>query len=237
MKKLFILTLVLAFGSVPHVFAQGFVPLAPIPGLTQGVTADSASLAQFFNNLYLYLIGFAAMLAVIEIIWGGLLYSTTDSIGNKEEGKEKIRMAIFGLVLVLSPVLVFSIINPSILNLSFNLPPLDLKVTPSSTVTTQLPTCVGTNRVNCTPAAPLNEGTTVSTVPTCGPGVIGTCTTATAPSCPSGKWYFTTTNASNFGAIVDSSSQSECQTLYDLQKSGKGGSGITVTSSGCSLCP
>lgn len=141
MKKLFILALVLAFGSVPHVFAQGFVPLTSIPGLTDGVTTDSDSLPQFFNNLYLYLIGFAAMLAVIEIIWGGLLYSTTDSIGNKEEGKEKIRMAIFGLVLVLSPVLVFSIINPSILNLSFNLPPLDLKVTPAPTTvaTSSLP--------------------------------------------------------------------------------------------------
>lgn len=130
-RKIFILVLVAAFGFAPHVFAQGFVPLAPIPGLTQGVTADSASLAQFFNNLYLYLIGFAAMLAIIEIIWGGLLYSTTDSIGNKEQGKEKIRMAIFGLILVLSPVLVFSIINPSILNLSLKLEPLDLKVTPA----------------------------------------------------------------------------------------------------------
>ncbi len=38
------------------------------------------------------------------------------------DGKGRISNAIFGLVLVLSPALVFSIINPSILNLSLDLP-------------------------------------------------------------------------------------------------------------------
>ena len=84
-------------------------------------------LATFFNNLYKYLIGLAAALAVIMIIWGGLEYSTQDSISKKSDGKQRIYDAIFGLVLVLSPVLVFSIINPSILNLSLNLKPLDTK--------------------------------------------------------------------------------------------------------------
>ena len=87
----------------------------------------SAGLATFFNNLYKYLIGLAAALAVIMIIWGGLEYSTQDSISKKSDGKQRIYDAIFGLVLVLSPVLVFSIINPSILNLSLNLQPLDTK--------------------------------------------------------------------------------------------------------------
>jgi hypothetical protein len=115
---------------------SGFVALAPIPGLTQGVTADQAGLATFFNNLYKYLIGLAAILAVIEIIWGGLEISTKDSVSKQSDGKERITQAIFGLVLVLSPVLVFSIINPSILNLSLNLLPLDTKSgAPQATVT------------------------------------------------------------------------------------------------------
>lgn len=135
MKKALTILGLIVLGFAPHVFAEGFVPLAPIPGLTDNATVGSVigpdTLANFFNNLYKYLIGVAATLAVIEIIWGGLLYSTTDSVGNKEEGKEKIRMAIFGLVLVLSPALVFSIINPSILNLSLNLPPIKLTTTPA----------------------------------------------------------------------------------------------------------
>ncbi|HQT82804.1 MAG TPA: pilin, partial [Candidatus Paceibacterota bacterium] len=105
----------------------GFTALAPIPGLTdQSSTAvvNSTTLANFFNNLYKYLIGFAATLAVIMIIWGGLEISTKDSVSKQTDGKERIYNAIFGLVLVLSPVLVFSIINPAILNLSLDLPAL-----------------------------------------------------------------------------------------------------------------
>ncbi len=106
-----------------------FVALAPIPNLTDGTVANSGNLANFFNNLYKYLIGLAAMLAVIEIIWGGLEISTKDSVSKQSDGKERITQAIFGLILVLSPVLVFSIINPSILNLSLNLPALETKST------------------------------------------------------------------------------------------------------------
>lgn len=134
---------------VPHVLAQsttvcdptkGFCALAPISGLTDQTTADSVakskSFADFFNNLYKYLIGLAAILAIIEIIWGGLEISTKDSVSKQSDGKERITQAIFGLVLVLSPVLVFSIVNPSILNLSLSLKPLDTKRTyipPSTT--------------------------------------------------------------------------------------------------------
>lgn len=131
MKKIMLLAvLFLFFGLASHAVAQGFVPLAEIKGLTDPTTAngaiDSASFALFFNNLYKFLLGLAITLAIIEIIWGGLEYSTTDSIGNKEAGKTRIRNAIYGLILILSPVLVFSIINPCILNLSIALTPITL---------------------------------------------------------------------------------------------------------------
>lgn len=130
MKKILLFSLFVFFlGLAPHAFAQGFVALAPIPGLTDTGSAvvNAASLAAFFNNLYKYLIGLAAALAVIMIIWGGLEISTQDSISKQGEGREKIKAAIFGLILVLSPALVFSIINPSILNLSLNLQALDTR--------------------------------------------------------------------------------------------------------------
>lgn len=133
MKKLLILVGLAALAYAPHALAQGFTTLAPIPGLTDmspTSAINSDTLATFFNNLYKYLIGIAATLAVIEIIWGGLEYSTKDSVSKQSNGRERITQAIFGLILVLSPVLVFSIINPSILNLSINLPPIDLYVAP-----------------------------------------------------------------------------------------------------------
>lgn len=157
-KNLFLLSLLALVSFAPHVLAQGFVPLAPITGLTDSATLNMTStfnpntLANFFNNLYKYLIGLAATLAVIEIIWGGLEISTKDSVSKQSDGKERIQQALFGLVLVLSPVLVFSIINPSILNLSLNLPPIDLAVpavsgganggtTPPPTVTDPITKC------------------------------------------------------------------------------------------------
>ena len=128
----------------------GFVALAPIPGLTsQDATSvlNATSFAAFFNNLYKYLIGLAATLAVIQIIWAGLDIAIwhKDAVSAITDDKGKIYNAIFGLVLVLSPVLVFSIINPNILNLSLSVKPLDTKTitmpgvdvgTPSSTVDT-----------------------------------------------------------------------------------------------------
>lgn len=127
-KHLFLLIAITAATfSAPVVLAQGvFVPLAPIPSLTQGVVANQQGLATFFEYLYKYLIGAAAVLAIIEIMWGGFQISTTtDSVSQHSAGVERIKQAIIGLVLVLSPVLVFSIINPSILNLSVNIPPLE----------------------------------------------------------------------------------------------------------------
>src|SRR3990167_735226 len=145
MKKNLVSIVVLALVAVtfvlagaPPIFAaeaqpSGFTALAPIPGLTDispTAVVNSTSLANFFNNLYKYVIGLAAVLAVIMIIWGGLEYSTQDSVSKKSDGKERIIQAILGLVLVLSPVLVFSIINPGILNLSISLDPLKTSTSP-----------------------------------------------------------------------------------------------------------
>lgn len=137
MKKTILIlgALLFVWFIAPHALAQGttscppdsgFCALAPIPGLTQGITADTAGLANFFNNLYKFAIGMAAALAVIQIIWGGIEIATNkDNVSKIIDSKGRILQAVLGLVLVLSPVLVFSIINPNILNLSINLEPLN----------------------------------------------------------------------------------------------------------------
>lgn len=228
-------------GAAPTGSSSGFTALAPIPGLTDTSATSviqSAGLASFFNNLYKYLIGLAATLAVIEIIWAGLDISFfhKDAVGAIVEDKGRIYNAIFGLILVLSPVLVFSIINPSILSLSLNLPKIDLTVTPITPATTVLPPCLAGNTKNCTPQAPLNETGTTSTLPTCGPQVVGSCVTAPAPACLSGQYCYTTTDTNNVGGIICSASMSDCTYLYTQQAKG-GNGGVTVTGSGCTLCP
>lgn len=87
-----------------------------MPGLTKDV--DTKNLAPFFNNLYKYAIGIAAVLAILQIIHGGFMYMTTESVGSKTEGKNLIIMSLLGLLLVLLPYMVFTVINPGILDLS-----------------------------------------------------------------------------------------------------------------------
>lgn len=133
MKPILIASITLLVALVaPHALADGFTPLVTngIPGLTDPTTAgsviNSASLAIFFNNLYKYLIGIAAALAIVEIIWSGIKIATNqDNVSTMLDYRGRIMQAIFGLVLVLAPVLVFSVINPSILDLSLNLPALN----------------------------------------------------------------------------------------------------------------
>jgi hypothetical protein len=202
MKKIFYIVVAFFVINIPQAFAQGFVALSPINGLTDPETVNSSSnLAMFFNNLYKYLIGVAAVLAVIEIIWGGLEIATQDSITKNKDGKDRIRGAILGLVLVLSPVLVFSIINPNILNLSLNLKELKGPTTsPTEPTKPVLPPCVEGRTTNCTPVEPKLEGY----YPSAQPGLWCYGVKPYSPNPTGGVVY-------NF---VCSSKQSDCEYLF-----------------------
>lgn len=95
--------------------ATGFVPLTNIPALADA--GNAAKLPDFLNSLYKLAIGAAAVLAVLQIIRAGIMYMGGDSVTEKKEAKSLITLSIGGLVLILSPVIVFSIINPKILDL------------------------------------------------------------------------------------------------------------------------
>ncbi len=197
MKKLFYIAAgFLFFGVVPHVLAaSGFVPLAGIPGLTQNVDATQAGLASFFNNLYKYLIGVAAVLAVIQIIWSGIKIAfNQDNVSTITDSKGHITQAILGLVLVLSPVVVFSIINPSILNLSLNLPPINLAtstptVAGNATQTTTPDGCTVTGTLLKKASCPTSSAAQ-NFVATCdssgGSGTMESCKTENSTGCTSG---------------------------------------------------
>ncbi len=96
-----------------------FVPLLPqLPGISTLET--STTLAPFLSQIYKICIGAAAVLAVLQLMRAGVMYMGGDSITEKKEARELITLSIVGLILVLSPVIVFSIINPKILNLDIN---------------------------------------------------------------------------------------------------------------------
>lgn len=114
-----ILTLVIANIA----FAQGVVTVEPLTNI--GVQdAGVEGIAGFINTLYRYLIGIGAILAVLVIMYGGFRYMTSEAIGQKSAGREEIQRAVIGLLLLLSPVIVFGVINQDITSLRFDLTPL-----------------------------------------------------------------------------------------------------------------
>lgn len=115
--------LLLSFVLLTPLFALAaeagqFVPLTSLPGLAEGGNAETMTV--FLNSLYKICIGAAAAIAVLQIIRAGILFMTNKgSISENEQARSLVQGAVLGLLLVLSPVIVFTIINPKILTLDF----------------------------------------------------------------------------------------------------------------------
>ena len=93
-----------------------FVPLTNVPFIAEA--GNSFNLSDFLNGLFKICIGVAAVVAVLQIMRAGIMYMGSDSgFAEKKEAKNLIALSIGGLILVLSPVVVFSVINPEILSL------------------------------------------------------------------------------------------------------------------------
>lgn len=120
MKKLLLLILILLPFAAFAQATTNFVPLTSLPGLTS-VTSNSTNFVALFNNIYKVCIGAAAALALIMIIYGGATWMMAgDSSEKVSQARKHIESAVFGLLLVLSPVIVFGILNPNILSLNLN---------------------------------------------------------------------------------------------------------------------
>jgi type IV secretory pathway VirB2 component (pilin) len=155
MKKLYFFVFGFFFLSLAptlvHAASDNFVPLTSFgPALE---FAKSDSLPAFFNALYKICIGVAATLAVLQIMRAGIMYMGGDSVTETKQAREIIQNAVLGLVLVLAPAIIFSIINPDILNLKIGFD----KLTPSSVTTSSVESSTNnpTGATNVIPGAGL----------------------------------------------------------------------------------
>ena len=94
----------LVFANNIQVYAN--TPNAQIPFLTQYISA-----------VYNYLIGISVIAAAIMIVFGGFKYIIASSISQVKDGKETIKDAILGLVLIFGAYTIFAVINPAAINL------------------------------------------------------------------------------------------------------------------------
>jgi len=99
-----------------------YVLLAPLPNPNNSGTpfptfdpSQTNNLGVYLNMMITIFIGICAVLSVVMIVIGGMEYMTSELIASKEEGKERILHAIFGLLLALGAWTILNQINPDIL--------------------------------------------------------------------------------------------------------------------------
>src|SRR3989338_164002 len=100
--------------SAMYVYAIDYQALEP--NAFKGVTAQPTNLSVYLGQVFNYGIALAVVLALIYIIWGGIIKMTTDSWQGNDEAKSKIINALYGLGMALISWLLLYTINPELVN-------------------------------------------------------------------------------------------------------------------------
>ena len=147
-----------------------YEPLAPLPGMqkiidTQKSTDNSnpCPFGNYLNTIIKIIIGFAAVLAMVMIVWGGVEYMTSDLVSSKEAGKETIMHAVLGLLIALGAFVILNTINPQLLNACLNnLPQATITISSDDTSTgSDTSLCISTTN----PPSPDNaQGTSMKSI-------------------------------------------------------------------------
>jgi uncharacterized membrane protein len=129
MNKKIILSLVILLSLfATFAIAADYVTLEPELWKTAGVGSgdgtkiSTTSLGDFLSKIFNLGIAIAVALSVVMITFGGVQYMTTDSWNKKEEGKERIRNALYGLGLALISWLILYTINPCLVTFTGTAP-------------------------------------------------------------------------------------------------------------------
>jgi D-alanyl-D-alanine carboxypeptidase len=120
-----------------------YILLEPITGKagTQSVIIGPDGLSNYLNSTYSFVLILIAITAVFYLIYGGMVYLTTDIANKQKQGKEIIVRVITGLVFVFSVWVILNSINPNILKNNLTLGVVNVVTgTPSDTGDDESPT-------------------------------------------------------------------------------------------------
>jgi hypothetical protein len=118
MKNFFRFLFPFSFSAVP-VFAFAQTVISPaIPGMTTAVTT-STSPGEFVGGFYNFALMIGGVLAFGAIVYGGVLYAASAGNPSKQsEGKEWVKSALLGLLLLAGAYLILYTVNPNLVNLT-----------------------------------------------------------------------------------------------------------------------
>lgn len=95
-----------------------------VPGVTfspatkQGDTVYVPFLAQYISGVYRYAVGVVLIISIVMVVYGGFRYLVGSSYEDVSRGKEIIRDAIAGMLIVIGAYMILQTINPATLDLS-----------------------------------------------------------------------------------------------------------------------
>ena len=89
---------------------------------------EEANLSQYLSWLYKFALTAAVFLAVLMVVIGGLqIVLGGASEAQQKAGRERIKMAVFGLILALSSYLILYVIDPQLVSKGFTLKPITIE--------------------------------------------------------------------------------------------------------------
>lgn len=135
-------SLLVAFGvGVFVAHAQGYTPLAPLPGTYTGaVGAETTDLTTYLSGAIKLIIGVGAATAILMTIIGGTQYVAAGiSPDAKSTAKTRITNSFIGLALILTSYLILNSINPKLVQFDLSLKSVGVVVTPVEPSTSAWP--------------------------------------------------------------------------------------------------
>lgn len=120
-------------GQQQNIRDDSYTLLAPIGNLKK--IDKSFSIGDYLNEIFKISIGLAGALAVVIIVIQGVLYMGSESVFGKTKAKERIIMAIGGLVLALGSFVLLNTINPDLIGSGISIKSVIIEISPEDTST------------------------------------------------------------------------------------------------------
>ncbi|HEV7449076.1 MAG TPA: pilin [Candidatus Paceibacterota bacterium] len=126
----------------PNAFCAGgtctYTPLEPLPGFptTFGGKNSNNSISTEIGDALKIFIWLGAIVAVVILILGALTYMFSDVVTNKKNAIDRIRRAMWGILILGGSWLILNTINPQLVNLNLKIDPFAPINTSTNTPTT-----------------------------------------------------------------------------------------------------
>jgi DNA repair protein RadC len=106
-------------------------PLPCVSGVgncTEGTMQTEISFQDYVGYVFKFSIALAVFLAIVVIIYAGFEYMLSEALPAKLDAKGRIKKAITGLLLVFASYLILRIIDPRLVQIYTEIPPVNFKV-------------------------------------------------------------------------------------------------------------